>query len=274
MNSVGIDLHRKRSHITVLRRARKAAAIAPDRQRRADARLAAAHRPGCPRRTSPRASCALRHRVALTRMRSALKNRGGAILAKHALARPNSDMFGPGGLRFLEALELGESPRHRLDSMPALIADCSREIDLTTREIDARAQEDPYVEVLCQIRGVGRYIAMLGDRRSRRPHLFPDSQAALLLAGLTPIVRSSDLCTRLGHISYQGSPALRLGAPRGRPARRARRRLAAPGVRADRQAPRPPGRQGRRRPQDPDALLLRLARRRDRLPCAGSVTAP
>jgi transposase len=37
----------------------------------------------------------LRHRVALTRMRSALKNRVGAILAKQGITRPYSDMFGP-----------------------------------------------------------------------------------------------------------------------------------------------------------------------------------
>jgi transposase len=103
----------------------------------------------------------LRHRVALTRMRSAVKNRAGSILAKQGVKRPFSDMFGRGGLRFLDALEPAESPRRRLDSTLALIADFTREIDLTTREIDQRAKDDPYVEVLCQIRGVGRYIAML-----------------------------------------------------------------------------------------------------------------
>jgi transposase len=40
----------------------------------------------------------LRHRVALTRIRSALKQRVGAILAKHGIARPYSNLFGPGGL--------------------------------------------------------------------------------------------------------------------------------------------------------------------------------
>lgn len=50
----------------------------------------------------------LRHRVALTRIRSALKQRVGAVLAKHGVARPYSNLFGPGGLRFLEQLELRE----------------------------------------------------------------------------------------------------------------------------------------------------------------------
>src|ERR687897_828580 len=98
----------------------------------------------------------LRHRVALTRVRSALKNRVAAILAKNGIAAPYSDMFGAGGLRFLAELELREAPRRRLDSTLALVADFTREIDQTSREIDARAKEDPFVEVLCQIRGVGR----------------------------------------------------------------------------------------------------------------------
>src|SRR5215213_11741612 len=59
----------------------------------------------------------LRHRVALTRMRSALKNRVGAILAKQGIQRPYSDLFGPGGTRFLAELELREPPRRRLDSL-------------------------------------------------------------------------------------------------------------------------------------------------------------
>src|SRR5215218_7831392 len=98
----------------------------------------------------------LRHRVALTRIRSALKQRVGAILAKQGIARPYSNLFGPGGSRFLTALELREGPRRRLDSLLALIAAFDREIDQTSREIDQRAKADPYVEVLCQIRGIGR----------------------------------------------------------------------------------------------------------------------
>src|SRR6059036_3094069 len=82
----------------------------------------------------------LRHRVALTRIRSALKQRVGAILAKQGIARPYSNLFGPGGSRFLTELELREGSRRRLDSLLALIADFDREIDTTTREIEQRAQ--------------------------------------------------------------------------------------------------------------------------------------
>jgi transposase len=151
----------------------------------------------------------LRHRVALTRMRSALKNRAGSILAKQGVKRPFSDMFGPGGLRFLEALELPEAARRRLDSTLSLVGDFTREIDRTTHEIDSRATEDPYVEVLCQIRGVGRYIAMLVIAEVGDVTRFPTARHLCSWAGMTPTVRSSDQRTRLGHISHQGSPALR-----------------------------------------------------------------
>ena len=151
----------------------------------------------------------LRHRVALTRMRTALKNRVSAILAKHGIAAPYSDMFGVGGTQFLAELELHESPRRRLDSHLALIADFTREIDATSGEIDARAKADPYVAVLCQIRGVGRYIAMLIIAEVGDIDRFQTARRLCSWAGLTPTVRSSDGRARLGHISRQGSPPLR-----------------------------------------------------------------
>ena len=151
----------------------------------------------------------LRHRVALVRMRAALKQRVGAILAKHGIARPYSNLFGVGGSRFLAELELRERPRRRLDSLLALISAFDSEIEATSREIEARAQEDPYVDVLCQIRGVGRYIAMLVIAEVGDVTRFPSARHLCAWAGLTPTVRSSDGKARLGHISGQGSPALR-----------------------------------------------------------------
>ena len=151
----------------------------------------------------------LRHRIALTAMRSALKNRVHAILAKHGITREHSDLFGKGGRQFLAALELREAPRARLDSLIALICDFDREIDATTSEIDQRAKADDRVDVLCQIRGIGPYTAMLIIAEVGEISRFPDARHLCAWAGLTPTVRSSDGRARLGHISRQGSPALR-----------------------------------------------------------------
>jgi transposase len=89
----------------------------------------------------------LRHRATLTRMRSAVKNRVHAILAKHGIAREHSDLFGKGGREFLDALALHDAPRRRLDSLMSLICDFDREIEATTREIEEQAKADDRVDV-------------------------------------------------------------------------------------------------------------------------------
>jgi transposase len=151
----------------------------------------------------------LRHRVALTGMRSALKNRVHAILAKHGITREHTDLFGKGGRLFLADLQLRDAPRRRLDSLLALIDDFTREIQATTEEIDQRAKADDRVDVLTQIRGIGPSTAMLIIAEVGAIERFPDARHLCAWAGLTPTIRSSDGKARLGHISRQGSPALR-----------------------------------------------------------------
>jgi len=151
----------------------------------------------------------LRHRATLTRMRSAVKNRVHAILAKHGIPREHSDLFGKGGREFLAELKLRDAPRRRLDSLIALICDFDREIETTTQEIEERAKADDRVDVLTQIRGVGRYTAMLIIAEVGDITRFPTARHLCSWAGLAPSVRSSDGKARLGHITRQGSPALR-----------------------------------------------------------------
>jgi transposase len=151
----------------------------------------------------------LRQRVALTHMRSALKNRVHALIARQGIRHEHTDLFGKAGLLFLSELELREPPRRRLDSLLALIADFDREIEATTREIDRRAKRDERVDVLCQIRGVGPYTAMLVIAEIGDITRFAKARKLCAWAGLTPTVRSSDGKARLGHITRQGSRPLR-----------------------------------------------------------------
>ena len=86
----------------------------------------------------------------------------------------HTDLFRQAGCEFLASLELPEGSRRRLDSLMSLIGDFDREITATTREIDVRAKADERVKMLCQIRGIGRYTAMLiiaevGDVSASRP---------------------------------------------------------------------------------------------------------
>src|SRR3954467_12529168 len=99
----------------------------------------------------------LRQRFVLTQMRSALKNRVHALIARQGVQHGHSDLFGKGGRRFLAELELREAPRRRLASPLCPIDDFDREITATTKEIEQHANADDRVDVLTQIRGVGRY---------------------------------------------------------------------------------------------------------------------
>ena len=90
-----------------------------------------------------------------------------------------------------------------------LIADFDREIGALTREIDERAKTDSRVKLLCQIKGIGRYTAMLVIAEVGEIDRFRSARHLCAWAGLTPTVRSSDGKARLGHISRQGSVALR-----------------------------------------------------------------
>jgi transposase len=151
----------------------------------------------------------LRHRVALVAMRSAIKNRVHAILARHGVTHQHSDLFGKAGRQFLATVELREAPRQRLDSLLALLADFDREIDVAGKDIDRQAKADERVQLLCQIHGVGRYTAMLIIAEIGDVRRFPTARHLCAWAGLTPTVRSSDSKARLGNISRQGSSILR-----------------------------------------------------------------
>jgi transposase len=151
----------------------------------------------------------LRHRVALTQLRTALKNRVHALLAKHGVQHGHADLFGNSGGEFLACLELREPPRRRLESSLGLIADFDREIAAATGEIDALAKHDARVDVLSQIRGVGPYTAMLVIAEVGDVSRFRTARKLCAWAGLTPTVRSSDGKARLGHITKQGSRPLR-----------------------------------------------------------------
>jgi transposase len=151
----------------------------------------------------------LRQRVVLTQMRTALKNRVHALIARQGVQRAHADLFGAGGRRFLDDLQLRPDPRARLEALLRLIADFDREIDALAHEIDRRAKHDPRVDVLRQIYGVGRYLGMLIVAEIGAIERFPSARHLCAWAGLTPTVRSSDARARLGHISHQGSAALR-----------------------------------------------------------------
>ena len=140
---------------------------------------------------------------------ASIKNRVHALLARQGILPEHTDLFGKAGREYLTNLQLPDGPRRRLDSLIALISDFDREITDTTTQIDQRAKADERVRLLCQIRGIGPYTALLIIAEIGEVKRFPTAKHLCRWAGLTPTVRSSDGKARLGHISRQGSAILR-----------------------------------------------------------------
>src|SRR5581483_6973393 len=126
----------------------------------------------------------LRHRATLVHLRTSIKNRVHALLARQGILPEHSDLFGKSGREYLTTLELPDGPSTRLRSLLSLIDDIDREITATTRTIDARARVDQRVTVLTQIPGVGPYIAMLVIAEGGEVHRFRTARHLCAWAGL------------------------------------------------------------------------------------------
>ena len=151
----------------------------------------------------------VRLRAALVRMCTRIKQQTHAVLGEHGIRLRRSDIFGVGGLRELEALDLPAVSRHQLDASVRLIHDLEREIGLVDDELRRRYGADPRVQRLTPIPGIGFLTAVgvvveVGDITR-----FGSAAQLCSWAGLTPREHSSADHIRRGHISKQGSRWLR-----------------------------------------------------------------
>ena len=151
----------------------------------------------------------LRHRVALVRLRTRLRNRIHAIVADYGHDRPAGGYWTGPGRAWLAALPLPAVSRELIGDDLGLIDALQERIDRLDGEICQRARSDPRVKILTQLPGVGPFTALMilaevGDIRR-----FASARQLASWAGLTPTVRGSDRVAHYGHISKEGSAWLR-----------------------------------------------------------------
>jgi transposase len=150
----------------------------------------------------------LRHRVALVRLRTLLRNRIHAVLAEHGHDRPGGCWSGP-GRAWLTSLQLPATSRELVEDDLGLIDALQTVIDRLDWEIHQRARSDPRVKVLTQLPGVGQFTALVILAEIGDVSRFGSARKLASWAGLTPTVRGSDRVAHYGHISKQGSVWLR-----------------------------------------------------------------
>ncbi|HEY3034823.1 MAG TPA: IS110 family transposase [Streptosporangiaceae bacterium] len=151
----------------------------------------------------------LRHRVALVRLRTLLRNRIHAIVADYGHDRPAGGYWTGPGRAWLASLELPAVSRELVEDDLGLIDALQDRIDRLDWEIHQRARSDPRVKVLTQLPGVGPFTALVILAEVGDISRFGSARKLASWAGLTPTVRGSDRVAHYGHISKQGSALLR-----------------------------------------------------------------
>ncbi len=160
------------------------------------------------------ATQALRRRIAarasLVGLRTRLRNRVSAILARHLVANPWTDPFGRSGRAWLEGVELPVDEHDQVQTSLRLLDALESEIEHAERGLAALVADDPRVRRLMTIPGVGPMtaiglVACIGDVRR-----FPRPNKLASYLGLDPRVRQSGgRPAWIGHISQAGQGYVR-----------------------------------------------------------------
>lgn len=136
---------------------------------------------------------------------TAAKNRVHVLLAREGFHYKGSDLFGQRGRRWLQALPLRPHVLEVVDQLLTHLEETARHVDALTRRLHDLLDNNPALQLLLTIPGVGfitaaTLIAELGDwKRFRGP-----KQVAAYF-GLVPTIRASANNARYGRITKSGS---------------------------------------------------------------------
>jgi transposase len=151
----------------------------------------------------------VRYRAKLVALRSGLKVQVHAVMAKEGVLPAPGGMFGPAGNAQLDAMAMAPSSTTRVASLRDLVGLYDREVAMLEGEIHRQLRHHRSYQAIQAIDGVGCTIAAIlvaeiGDAGRLR-----SAEAWCSWAGLTPRHRESDIKTRRGSITKQGSKLVR-----------------------------------------------------------------
>jgi transposase len=152
----------------------------------------------------------VRHRIQLVWLRSVVRNRLHALLARRNL-QPTSgkSWLTQRGQRELQQLPLTEAPSRIREDCAALLPTLDAQIRRLDAELVTRWGQDPRVQRLTTIPGIGPFIAIVLALELGDIHRFASAKRVASYVGLTPRVRGSAGRVRAGHISKEGNRLLR-----------------------------------------------------------------
>ena len=154
----------------------------------------------------------VRYRAKLARLRSGLKTQVHQTLGKEGVIPQLDSIWGAGGGRWLDGLQLGDVYVDRIESLRDLIELYDREIRHCDARIHRRLKGHRGYEAVQALRGVGPVLAAVFVAEIGDVGRFDNPRRLCSWAGLTPRLRESDAHTHRGHITKQGSRLLRWAA--------------------------------------------------------------
>lgn len=151
----------------------------------------------------------VRFRASLLNQRSQVKNKIHAILHKHALTHPYSNLFGVAGRHWLASLPLKDPFKTNLHEYLKLIDYLTNMIDRAEKEVEKTVVNHPQATLLTTIPGVSYVSALTIMSEIGDIARFPSAKKLMGYAGLVPSTYASGDQTRHGKITKTGSKWLR-----------------------------------------------------------------
>ena len=154
----------------------------------------------------------VRHRTRLVSNATAVKAGIRALLAKHGIRLPASDLESRSGTTQLDEVVLDGQFARRLESQRRLLLVLTDEIGSVEVLLDKALRKNPHYRALQKIRGIGPVLAAIFVAEIGDITRFPTSDALACWAGITPRVYASDRTMRHGHVSKEGCALVRWAA--------------------------------------------------------------
>lgn len=151
----------------------------------------------------------VRLRASLVDIRTQIKNKIHAILARNGITYELSDLFGKSGIEYLQTLELPAASRFELDQYLTLIAVLDQKIEEVQRQVEGMAGDNYHAKLLMSIPGISYYSALMIMAEIGDITRFESGKHLCSFAGLVPSVYQSGSTRRTGHITKEGSAWLR-----------------------------------------------------------------
>ena len=151
----------------------------------------------------------LRYYMSLVKIRSSVKNRIHAILAKNNIHHGFSDLFGKAGMLFLNNIDIQAIYRLELNGYLNVLNNLKEQIHQAQLEIKSRCKESNYAKLLITVPGISFFTGLLLSVEIANISRFLTHKKLCCYAGLASSTHQSADKTYHGHIIKDSNKYIR-----------------------------------------------------------------